>query len=67
MESLTHKKGNFECNCKKIRDDKQYWQQVESYVSTHSEAQFSHGICPDCYKKYIQPELDKISNKNTQK
>jgi len=46
--------------CKKIRDDKQYWQQVESYVSTHTEAQFSHGVCPDCYKKYIQPELDKL-------
>ena len=46
--------------CKKIRDDKQYWQQVENYVTTHTEAQFSHGICPDCYKKYIQPELDKI-------
>jgi len=46
--------------CKKIRDDKQYWQQVESYVTTHSEAEFSHGICPDCYKKYILPEIDKI-------
>jgi len=46
--------------CKKIRDDKQYWQQVESYVSTHTEAHFSHGICPDCYKKYMQPELDKL-------
>ena len=45
--------------CKKIRDDKQYWQQVESYVSTHTEAQFSHGICPDCYKKYVEPELAK--------
>ena len=46
--------------CKKIRDDKQYWQQVEGYITTHSEAQFSHAICPDCYKKHIQPELDKI-------
>ena len=46
--------------CKKIRDDKQYWQQVEGYISEHSEAQFSHGICPDCYKKYFQPELDKL-------
>jgi len=46
--------------CKKIRDDKQYWQQVESYVTTHTGAQFSHGICPDCYRKYVQPELDKI-------
>jgi PleD family two-component response regulator len=36
--------------CKKIRDDKQYWQQVEQYVGAHTEAQFSHSICPDCYK-----------------
>ena len=49
--------------CKKIRDDKQYWQQVEQYVTSHTEAQFSHAICPDCYKKYIQPELDKIKTK----
>jgi phosphoserine phosphatase RsbU/P len=46
--------------CKKIRDDKQYWQQVEGYIAEHTEAQFSHSICPDCYKKYVQPELDKI-------
>jgi CheY-like chemotaxis protein len=46
--------------CKKIRDDKQYWQQVESYVSNHTEASFSHGVCPDCYEKYMQPELDKL-------
>jgi len=53
--------------CKKIRDDKQYWQQVEQYVTSHTEAQFSHAICPDCYKKYIQPELDKIKNKGAPK
>jgi sigma-B regulation protein RsbU (phosphoserine phosphatase) len=35
--------------CKRIRSDGNYWQQVESYVSQHSDAQFSHGICPDCY------------------
>ncbi|MBU1734730.1 MAG: response regulator transcription factor [Verrucomicrobia bacterium] len=46
--------------CKKIRDDKQYWQQVEGFISERSEAQFSHGICPDCYKKYAEPELAKI-------
>jgi len=46
--------------CKKIRDDKQYWQQIESFISNHSEAMFSHSICPDCYKKYAQSELDKI-------
>jgi CheY-like chemotaxis protein len=40
--------------CKKVRDDQGYWDQVESYVSKHSEAHFSHGICPNCYQKYIQ-------------
>lgn len=37
-------------SCKKIRDDKGYWTQVEQYVRDHSEAEFSHGICPDCLK-----------------
>lgn len=37
--------------CKKIRNDKNYWQQVETYVEEHSKAQFTHGICPDCYAK----------------
>jgi DNA-binding response OmpR family regulator len=46
--------------CKKIRDDRNYWQQVEGYISKHSEAQFSHGICPDCYEKIIGPELEKL-------
>jgi K+-sensing histidine kinase KdpD len=34
--------------CKKVRDDKGYWQAVEAYVQIHSDAEFSHGICPDC-------------------
>ncbi len=38
-------------SCKKIRDDKGYWSQVEVYIGSHSEAEFSHGICPDCMKK----------------
>jgi len=37
-------------SCKKIRDDKGYWNQIEAYISEHSEAQFSHGICPECTK-----------------
>lgn len=45
------------CYCKKIRDDRNYWEDVERYVSTHSNAQFSHGICPDCAKKYVDPVL----------
>jgi len=38
-------------SCKKIRDDKGYWSQIESYIREHSEAEFSHGICPECAKK----------------
>lgn len=34
--------------CKKIRNDKDYWEQIESYISNHSGAKFTHGICPDC-------------------
>jgi len=47
--------------CKKIRDDRNYWQQVEQYVSTHSEVQFSHGICPECYSKVVEPQLDEAA------
>lgn len=39
--------------CKQIRNDKGYWQQVEEYISEHSGALFTHGICPSCYKKEI--------------
>jgi len=46
--------------CKKIRDDRNYWQQVEGYISDHSQAQFSHGICPECYARFVQPELDRL-------
>ena len=38
--------------CKKIRDDKGFWNQIESYISEHSEAKFSHGLCPECVKKF---------------
>ncbi len=43
-------------NCKKIRDDKGYWNQIESYIRDHSEAEFTHGICPKCAKK-LYPKL----------
>lgn len=39
--------------CKKIRDDQNYWQKVEHYISDHTNVQFSHGICPDCYERAI--------------
>jgi C4-dicarboxylate-specific signal transduction histidine kinase len=43
-------------SCKKIRDDRGYWLQVEEYIHDHSEAQFSHGLCPECAKK-LYPEF----------
>jgi CheY-like chemotaxis protein len=43
--------------CKKIRDDQNYWQQVEAYVGKHSEAKFSHSICPQCYEDIIKPQM----------
>jgi hypothetical protein len=50
-------------SCKKIRDDKGYWTQVETYISKHSETVFSHGICPDCAKKAYE-EIDRLKKKN---
>ena len=44
--------------CKKVRDDSDYWQNVESYIATHSEAEFSHGVCPSCFAQVVQPQLD---------
>ncbi len=46
-------------SCKKIRDDKGYWNQIEAYISNHSEAQFSHGICPQCAEKLYGDILKK--------
>ncbi len=43
------------CSCKKVRDDKGYWSQIENYITEHSEAEFSHGLCPDCLEK-LYPE-----------
>ncbi len=43
--------------CKKIRDGENYWQQVEAYLATHSDATFSHSICPHCYDSIVKPEL----------
>ena len=43
--------------CKKIRDDKGYWEQIESYLAKHSDVDFSHGICPECAQKYY-PDMD---------
>lgn len=45
--------------CKKIRDDENYWQTVEAYISHHTNSKFSHGICPTCYHTVVEPQLKK--------
>ncbi|HXG84988.1 MAG TPA: response regulator transcription factor [Pyrinomonadaceae bacterium] len=45
--------------CKNIRNSENDWEHVEGYISEHTKAQFSHGICPDCYESVIQPQLDR--------
>jgi PAS domain S-box-containing protein len=52
--------------CKKIRDDKGYWSQVESYIQEHSEATFTHGLCPECLKK-LYPELGEPQDRQSLK
>jgi hypothetical protein len=42
--------------CKRIRNDKGYWEQVEQYIHEHSEAEFSHGLCPECLEQYYPGE-----------
>ena len=46
--------------CKKIRDDRNYWTDVESYIVEFSDAEFSHGVCPDCFATHLQPRLDEL-------
>ena len=46
--------------CKKIRNDRDYWQQVEDYLARHSDVKFTHGICPECYQVHIQPQLEQL-------
>lgn len=49
--------------CKKIRDDQNYWQQIERYLSQRTRAQFSHSVCPDCYQRVIVPQLNELNSR----
>lgn len=51
--------------CKNIRDEQNYWHRVESYISGHAEVEFSHGICPACYKDVVQPQIDRAGPRGT--
>lgn len=46
--------------CKKIRDDQNYWQQVEAYLTSHADVHFSHGVCPECFERIVKPEMEAL-------
>ena len=46
--------------CKNVRDDQNYWQQVDAYIAAHSEARFSHSICPECIESIAKPQLEQL-------
>jgi PAS domain S-box-containing protein len=48
--------------CKKVRDDEGYWNRIESYIKNHSEAQFTHGLCPDCAKEFVNSANELLEN-----
>ena len=50
--------------CKKIRDDKGAWDIMETYISEHTEAKFSHGVCPDCEKEHYTDSVDSMKSKD---
>lgn len=47
--------------CKKIRDDRNYWQQMEGYISERTGSDFSHSVCPDCYTRVVLPEIERLN------
>ncbi|MES1167311.1 MAG: response regulator [Pseudomonadota bacterium] len=49
--------------CKKIRDDQNYWQQIEGYINERTGSEFSHSVCPDCYQRVVMPELESLKAK----
>ncbi len=52
--------------CKKVRDDQNYWQQVDGYISKHSEVEFSHSICPDCFDRLVEPQMRRLDTRKAE-
>lgn len=69
LEAAAHKIRSLEkllpiCSyCKKVRSDKNYWQEVEVYISDHTDTMFSHSICPSCYEVHVKPQLTGLKRK----
>lgn len=53
--------------CKKIRNDGDYWEQLETYMNEHAGLDFSHSICPDCYDTHVMPEIKSMKQQNLEK
>lgn len=53
--------------CKSIRNDQNYWERVETYFSQHSNVSFTHSYCPDCYERFVKPELDALEDARKQR
>jgi len=53
--------------CKKIRNDKGYWEQIDSYLTERNSVKFVHGLCPDCHKNDVRQATDKTNNKSARK
>jgi DNA-binding response OmpR family regulator len=49
------------CYCKKVRDDQNYWHEVENYIGTRSGTMFSHGICPDCRERVVKSQMQELA------
>ncbi len=51
--------------CKKVRSDLDYWEEVEVYISQHTDTMFSHSICPHCYETHVKPQLSTLKNRDS--
>ena len=49
--------------CKRVRDDENYWLSVEAYISEHTDTRFSHGICPSCFEREVEPQFDEADSR----
>jgi|RhiMetdeSRZDD1v2_1073273.scaffolds.fasta_scaffold1349148_2 DNA-binding response OmpR family regulator len=49
--------------CKKIRDEQNYWQMVETYITKRADVRFTHSVCPDCRQKFLQPQIDRAKQR----
>lgn len=49
--------------CKRICDNQNLWTEIEAYIAEHSEADFSHGICPECMERHVRPQLDQLKSR----